>query len=186
MRTLHLRLISIGIVTAITAATLAIVTASPAQAYQKKCFSVKSPGEAQSHRECYTPLRRITPVRYQVGYRDSLINRTGRTASLTCEATTSKKFTYGASVTVSGEIKAGIFASIKASATVSVSKEMTSGFATKAGISVPAHSKVLCDRVVYIERFKVRKCLEYYGQSGSCSTLTFRAPSRRGWILTDA
>lgn len=154
-------------------------------AYARKCFSVRASGDAQSHLVCYRPLRRLAPD-YRVGYRDSLVNKTSRTAQLDCEASQSTTFTYGGSVSLSGEVKAGIFASIKAEVSVSVSRSLSSGYATKAGVSVPPHTTTYCNRVVYRERFSVCRTTIYYGQQSGCTVFTFQAPSRRGWVLRDA
>ena len=156
--------------------------ADAASAYQWDCYAVRSPGESQSHGECYKLIERISRD-FKVGYRDSLVNNTSRTATLECEASQSRQFSYGASITIAASIKAGIFASIDASTTVTMNETLTSGYAVRAGVSVPPHSTVYCDRVVYRERFKVKKCLNYHGTMGSCRYLTFWAPSVRGWRL---
>lgn len=183
-----IRLAILGVFIALTASLLVAVAMSPAQAAKRgTCYGVRSPGESQSHLECYSVNKRLSTI-YKVGYRDSLVNKTNRTAHLDCTAERSKNFTMGASVTVSAEIKAGIFASVKAEATGSVSKSMSSGYAVKANISVPAKTTTYCDRVVYHERFQIKKCFQYPGMTtpGGCRYFTFVAPSRPGWRLSDA
>ena len=185
IRTVVLALTCTLIVTLLAA--VAMNPASAARAAKAKCYGIRSPGESQSHLECYSVAGRYSNI-YKVGYRDSLVNRTNRTAYLDCTAEHSKTFTMSASVTVSAEIKAGIFASVKAEATASVSKSMSSGYAVKANISVPAKTTTYCDRVVYHERFKIKKCYQYPGMTspGSCKYFTFTAPSRPGWRLSDS
>ena len=182
------RVAALLVLVAAFAALLVPAQTSPADAasaYQWDCYAVRSEGESQSHGECYKLIERISRD-FKVGYRDSLVNNTSRTATLECEASESQEFNYGASITIGASIKAGIFASIDASTTVTMNKTLSSGYAVKAGVSVPPHSTVYCDRVVYRERFKVEKCLNYYGTMGSCRYLTFWAPSVRGWRLHEA
>jgi hypothetical protein len=176
------RSVLLATVVAMIGSMLALTTTAPAQAYARNCYAVRSAGETQSHGECYRLIKRISRD-YKVGYRDSLVNRTSRTARLECEASSSRTFSYGASITIGASIKAGIFASIDASTSVSMSKSMTSGYAVKAGVSVPAHRTVYCDRVVYRSRFLVEKCYNYRGTIGSCKNFTFFAPAVRGWVL---
>jgi len=180
-----MRLLAVGLIGAVLTTLLAVVTTGAAEA-KAKCYAVRSKGESQSHLECYSVSKRLKTI-YKVGYRDSLVNRTNRTAHLDCTAEQSKTFTMGASITVSAEIKAGIFASIKAEATGSVSKSMSSGYAVKADVAVPRKTTTYCDRVVYHERFQIKKCYQYPGMTkpGSCKYFTFKAPSRPGWLLHD-
>jgi len=158
-------------------------SSTSARVYPKKCYSVKSAGETQSHTECYRLIKRLSR-HYRVGYRDSLVNKTNREATLECEASQSKTFTWGASVTIGASIKAGIFASIDASVSAEFQKSMTSGTSVKGSVGVPAHTTTYCDRVVYNERFQVRRCLTYSAGT-SCKLVVFYAPARRGWVLTD-
>jgi len=177
-----IRSVLLATVVALLGSLLTVAMNAPAEAYARQCYAVRSAGETQSHGECYRLIRTLARD-YKVGYRDSLVNRTNRTARLECEATQSKTFTYGASITIGASIKAGIFASIDASTTAQMSKSMTSGYAVKAGVNVPPHTTVYCDRVVYRSKFQVEKCYNYRGTIGSCRNFTFVAPAVRGWIL---
>ena len=161
--------------------TLAV---APAQA-AKKCYSVRSEGDSQSHLECYRIVKRLR-VDHKLGYRDSLINRTSRTASLECEASQSKTFSFGASIKITTEVKLWLLGRAEAEFGVNVSRSLSSGYATRAGVKVPPHSTVYCDRVVYRERFTVCKTSIWYGQESDCRFTTYWAPARRGWILRDA
>src|SRR6476619_6267816 len=110
------RSVLLATLVALIGSMLALTTTTPAQAYARNCYAVRSAGETQSHGECYRLIKRISRD-YKVGYRDSLVNRTNRTARLECEASSSRTFSYGASITIGASIKAGIFASIDASTT---------------------------------------------------------------------
>lgn len=157
--------------------------APSAKAYPNKCFAVQDDGDTQSHTECYRLVERLNR-NYRIGYRDSLVNKTNREATLECEASQSKSFMWGASITVGASIKAGVFASIDASVSAEFQKTMSSGTSVKGSVGVPAHTTTFCDRVVYNERFRVRKCVTYYGDT-SCKPVIFFAPARRGWVLSD-
>jgi hypothetical protein len=176
------RAVVLAAVVALVGSLLTLTMTSPAEAYARHCYAVRAPGETQSHGECYRLIKRVARD-FRVGYRDSLVNRTSRTARLECEASQSRTFSYGASITIGASIKAGIFASIDASTTAEMNKSMSSGIAVKAGVNVPPHQTVRCDRVVYRSRFLVEKCYNYRGTIGSCRTFTFFAPAVRGWVL---
>ena len=171
-------------VTLLLAGLFQALAVAPAQA-AKRCYSVRSSGDAQSHLECYRIVSRVKKD-WKVGYRDALVNRTSRTASLDCEAQQSKTFTFGASVKITTEVKIWLLGRAQAEFGADVSRSKSSGYATKAGIKVPPHTTTYCDRVVFRERFKVCKTSIYYGQESSCKYLTYWAPSRNGWVLHDA
>ena len=177
----------IAALAALAAVAALLSPAPPASAapLTQVCYSVRSAGETQSHGLCFQVMSRLTRD-YKVGYRDSLINKTSRTAQFDFQATESKTFSFGASVTIKEEFSAGIFAKIEASVTAEMSKSLASGTAVNAGISVPAHTTTYCDRVVYRDRFKVRRCTVYYRTYYCGTPFVFFGPTRRGWVLSDA
>jgi hypothetical protein len=179
-----LRILAALTMTLLVASLLQALTLAPAQA-AKKCYAVRSAGESQSHLECYRILKRIR-VDYKVGYRDALVNRTNRTANFECEATEQKTFSFGASAKLTTEVKLWLLGRAEAEFGVDVSRSKTSGYATRAGVKVPARTTTYCDRVVFRERFRVCKTSVYYGQESDCRVLTYWAPARRGWVLRDA
>lgn len=170
--------------TLLLAGFLQTVAIAPAHA-AKRCYAVRSEGESQSHLECYRIVSRLR-VDHRLGYRDSLENATNRTASFECEASQSRTFTFGASMKITAEVKLWLLGRAEAEFGVDVSRSLTSGYVTRAGVEVPPKSTVYCDRVVYRERFKVCRTTVYYGQESDCVYTTYWAPSRRGWILRNA
>ena len=175
----------VGVLTALLLAGLFQALAVAPASAAKRCYSVRAAGDSQSHLECY---RIVSHLRrdWRVGYRDALINRTSRTATFECEASQSKTFTFGASIKITTEVKLWLLGRAEAEFGVDVSRSKSSGYATKAGIKVPAHTTTYCDRVVFRERFKVCKTTIYYGQESDCRFTTYWAPSRNGWVLHDA
>ena len=161
--------------------TLAVAPAHAA----KKCYSVRSEGDSQSHLECYRIVKRLR-IDHKVGYRDALINKTNRTATFECEASESRTFTFGASIKITTEVKLWLLGRAEAEFGVDVSRSKSSGTAVRAGIKVPAHTTTYCDRVVFRERFTVCKTSIWYGQESDCRFTTYWAPSRNGWVLHDA
>ena len=119
------------------------------------------------------------------GYRDSISNSRNYAITGTCEASTSKTFTWTLGSTLGTEVKAGIFGGVKAEINASVSKSTTTGYVTSAAFKVPAHDTVYCDRGTVNETLKGFTRLSYCG--GGCGTekkwWTFRAPTRARWWI---
>ncbi|MBB6628895.1 hypothetical protein H5V45_16320 [Nocardioides sp. KIGAM211] len=119
------------------------------------------------------------------GYRDSISNSRNYAITGTCEASTSKTFTYTVGSTLGTEIKAGIFGGVKAEINASVAKSTTTGYVTSAEFKVPAHDTVYCDRGTVNETIKGYTKLSYCG--GGCGTKkktwSFKAPTRARWWI---
>ena len=119
------------------------------------------------------------------GYRDSISNSRNYAIKGTCEASTSKTFSYSVGATLGSEIKAGIFGGVKAEINSSISKSTTTGYVTTAEFKVPANDTVYCDRGTVNETIKGFTKLSHCG--GECSTdkkyWKFKAPTRARWWI---
>lgn len=119
------------------------------------------------------------------GYRDSISNGRNYAINGTCEASTSKTFSWSVGSTLGTEVKAGIFGGVKVEINASVSKSTTTGYVTSAQFKVPAHDTVYCDRGTVNETIKGFTKLNYCG--AGCGTTKkywkFKAPTRARWWI---
>lgn len=160
-----------------------LVTGSPPASADTRCFTTS--GAHADTRTCHTVDKRFNRV-FVAGYQDGVNNRKGYPIQATCTATTQTKQSYSVSSSVEAEA-GGIFLTIKASISASISKEMTSGFSTSATFKVPPHSYVYCDRGILNERVaghSVRTVCEHQqGCTKSRKSWEAKAPSRRLWKI---
>jgi hypothetical protein len=169
-------------VLALVFSAAAIVAPTAAQASSTTCHTTKHNGTTK--KTCVTV--RIYARKFQAVWSDGVINHTGRTANMTCTATTSKTTEFSVSATVKYE--AGfIFGKVSAEVTGGVKHSVTSGYSTSAAVPVPANKTFLCDRGIYTYRFSGQlsqaTCVNVNCTS-KIVNFAGLAPQRTVWLLT--
>ncbi len=174
MSVLTLLIASLGLVGPMT---------SSAQASSAECHT-KTKGDVQT-----TTCVQVTKIygrKFQVAYRDGLINHGKKTAELSCTASTSKTWTFKVSASVKAEAGA-IFAKVSGEVSGGVEHSSTTGYVTSAKEDVPAGQTLFCDRGVYTYKFK-GKVTKVVCSNANCSTGTQyfsgTAPKRPVWLLS--
>ena len=124
---------------------------------------------------------------FKTAWSETLINDTGRTASLECQAEKSKTWEFTGSMTITAGANV-LFAKVDEQVGFSLAHSRASGRSTKVGIDVPPHGRTLCSRGVYVHKFK-GKVSHTRCSSSSCverkGTFKMSAPSIAAWRLRD-
>ncbi|HSX68314.1 hypothetical protein [Nocardioides sp.] len=169
-------LIAAGVV----ASGLAVASPAEAAPLWSSCFNTSS-----GNRVCNV-ITSNTENSRAIAWRDSVQNLTRSTISATCQAETSKTFTWGLSVSMTAEMKAPIFGGIQTTVNPSVQRSTTTGYVTSATFSVPAGATRHCDRGTVRERVKGYTKVGYYSAGSGGWNYTYwsaQAPtSARWWI----
>ncbi len=179
MRTFRV-LRTVACVGALMATTLVVLVPSQANAAPRKL----SCGSNQNSSWCNYMTANLENYR-SYGWRDSISNGRNYAIKGSCEAATSKTFSWSVGSTLGTEVKAGIFGGVKAEINASVSRSTTTGYVTSAEFKIPAHDTVYCDRGTVNETIKGFTRLSYCG--GGCGTVKkywkFKAPTRARWWI---
>ncbi len=130
----------------------------------------------------------VQATSFKVAYRDSAINRTGSSTSLTCTASSTTSASHTVSATVEAAVKASILAEFKASVTSGVSASMSTTYGSSITVNVPANSTRYCTYGIYVPKVSGNTSYDAYsaGKHTHIKTVTWTstAPQRLGWQVT--
>lgn len=168
------------------AAAAVVAVALPAPEAQAATF-IKCFGSSQI--KCYYQDSVKADTWWPV-YTDSYENTTSRSGSFDCSATVSKTDSFKVSISVSAEVSAAIFAKADVTVGGEIQSSVTSGYVTRAGISVPARTTTYCQRGIARDNFSGHVDTRNCGSSG-CTTpvrtnYTYRGPIAARWKIWDA